>query len=375
MTAVAAVAAVLTLVVAFGLLGRAPRSRWESVTEICLALLPLMVLSGAAGMSAGFNLAALGVLAVTIILAGLAAILPGTSIDTHLARRAPASTALGWFASMVVLLGLGGMVLAWFANMIASFTTLNSYVVALILTITGIVAGFGGRGRAGQARLGLIVFVVGAVLLALGGFFAGSTTGLTDPSITLASPTIFAFVIFPIAMIVASADNPALRNAAATNRKSYIIAVVVMAACTFVALFGLLMLTGGGFQVPSVQLETFVAYVPGWVGGLLAGVFALVGGASASLTVNLALDASRDLGEQIPVPLNSGVGRSVATALLGAVVFVVAALGPSPIWAIPTIACFAVAGLVAERVARKQRPDRAADDVDTPRLDPAAVGQ
>ena len=75
------------------------------------------------------------------------------------------------------------------------------------------------------------------------------------------------------------------------------------------------------------------------------------------------------------MPLNSGVGRSVATALLGAVVFVVAALGPSPIWAIPTIACFAVAGLVAERVARKQRPDREAADVAASAPDPATVGQ
>jgi hypothetical protein len=258
--------------------------------------------------------------------------------------------------------------------MVATFTNLNAYIVALLLTITGLVAGVGGRGRAGQARIALIVFIVSAVLIAVGGVAVGSTDGLTDPGVTLGSPGLFGLLIFPLAVIIASADNASLRNAAATNRKSYIIAVVVMTACTVVALFGLLLLTGGGFQVPSVQLETFVAYVPASLGGIIAGIFALVGGASAALTVNLVLDASRDLGPQVPIPITNVWWRSLVTLVVAAIIFAVAVTAPSPKWLVPTLAVVAIVGMLAGRVAKRsgERAEAAASEP-KPEPEPASA--
>lgn len=357
MIAVVLVAACLTLVAIFGLEGRAQRDDGPRLSEMAMSMVSVLAVTGAATMAVGFTITALVVFLVSAVVALLAPVLAGSPVGSRLVRLAPLSTGLGWVATLAVLLGLTGMALAWICNVIATLTRLNSHVVAVFIVIAAIVAGIGGRGRLGQSRIGVGVAVASAVVLMAAGFVVGAPAGLGDPGVTVGKPGAFGLVVYPICLVIASAAHPGLRAAAVSRRRTYVLGVVMMAVLTSLGLLGLLMLVGGAFSVPSIQLDTFVAYIPAAAGAVIAGLFTLIGATTAAQAVNVALDASRDLGPEVPIPVRGVLGRTGATLLLGVGLAAVAITQPDPRWMVPSLAAIAVIGLLGERRARRHAAD------------------
>lgn len=354
MIAVLAVAGALTLLVIFGLLGRSRRPGGLRFSQICLLTLPIMTVSAAATLSVGFTLPSAVIASVTVLVAILAAALTKAPNWARTWPVAPATTGLAWACSIVVATGFVVVLLELTVWLVADFTNLNYQAVTLVVVAAGVGAGLGRRSSLGQARIVMAVVFAATVLLFVGGLAMGSADSFGDPTLTVGVPGWVENIVFPIAVVIAAAANPELRRVDATQRRGLIVAAVGMAVATALSFVGLLMIVGGAIQVPSVQLNSLVAFLPDSVSAILALIAALIGAVATARLVGFVVDATSLLWPQITFAPNSPVTEVCSGVIVGVVLVALTIWRPNPVSLVMTLAVAGLVGLVAELTAKRR---------------------
>lgn len=354
MIAVLAVVGALTLLVLFALLGRPNRQGRQHLSQICLLTLPIMTVSAAATLSVGFTLTSAAIATVTVLLALLAAVLTKAPDWAATMRPAPAATALAWVCSIVVATGFVVVLLELAIWLVADFTNLNYQGVAFVVVAAGVGAGLGRRSSLGQARIVMTIILVAAVLLFVGGLAMGSVDSFGDPTLTVGVPGWPENIVFPIAVVIAAAANPELRRVDATQRRALVVAAIVMGVATALSFTGLLMIVGGAIEVPSVQLNSLVAFLPDSVGAILALIAALIGAVATARLVGFVADAVAVLRPRIARTPKAPITEVCSGVILGVVLIAMTIWRPTPAGLVMTLAFAAMVGLIAELAASRR---------------------
>lgn len=348
------VAGFLTIIALFGLLGTMRKVPISTVAHAVGISLPLVAVCAASSLHRGFTLGYAFLAVGTVLLGVLLAAANGPIRSVPIEGRAVAA-GIGWFCSGAVLFGVTGLFVAWIADLISAFTTLNAASATVVLILGSMAVGFGNGAEIGLARLVLIAVISTAVLLLLAGFFAGSVEGVTDPAIFTRSVPFPELIFFSISMVLVGGTHQGLRSLAGENRRNLIVGAVILSVCVLVSMIGLLMLVGGAFKLPSVPLETLVAYTPPALGALIAGALAVVTAVVVGQTLSRALRTTQSLWPVL-VPIRHGViARLVGCIVLGVILLLIAEWPASPEWAVPLLAGLGLLGLIIEHVGAKHQ--------------------
>lgn len=373
MDAAIAIGVAATVVALLGLLGSPADARpWPS--RVIVLGFPLAIIAGGYAASIGMTAMWALVAVLSVFLAVLVGGLLGRPPALDDQRSHPAAAGLSLVFSGLIALGLAVIVVAWAGHLIAAFTLLNHYAVTAVLVLAAVACGIGGRAVVGLSRVVLGLVAVGAVAVLAVGVVAGDISGLGSPQVPVPSVDPVTGVAFAIGVVLIGAGFPVLRVASHDNRRSAVVAAVVLALIVAVYLVGMLALYGGAFQLPSLVVNVLPVYTPAWLGALISGFVAVVAAVTAGECIHA---ASRSAATIVPrwyedVEHHLGPRRWVALTM-GAAVFVVAALAPPPQSVVAVLAVLGAANLVAERMLSRPvtRPDVRSDDV--PADDPAGA--
>jgi hypothetical protein len=356
MDAAIAIGVAATVVALLGLLGRPADSRpWPS--RVIVLGFPLAIIAGGYAASIGMTALWAFVAVLSVFLAVMVGGLLGRPPALDDQRSQPAAAGLSLVFSGLIALGLAVIVIAWAGHLIAAFTLLNHYAVVAVLTLAAVACGIGGRAVVGLSRLVLGLIAAGALAVLAVGLVAGDVSGLASPQVPVPALNPATGVVFAIGVVLIGAGFPVLRVASHNNRKSAVVAAVVLALVVAVYLVGMLALYGGAYQLPSLVVNVLPVYTPAWLGALISGCVAVVAAVVAGECLHA---ASRSAATIVPawyedVEHHLGPRRWVALAM-GAAVFVVAALSPSPQAVVAVLAVLGAANLVVERILARAQP-------------------
>jgi hypothetical protein len=197
------------------------------------------------------------------------------------------------------------------------------------------------------------------------GLAAGDISGLASPQVPVPSVNPATGAAFAIGVVLIGAGFPVLRVASHNNRRSAVIAAVVLALVVIVYLIGMMALYGGAFQLPSLVVNVLPVYTPPWLSAVISGLVAVVAAVTAGACIHA---ASRSAATIVPrwysdIAHHLGPRRWVALSM-GAAVFIVAALSPSPQAVVAVLAVLGAANLVTERVLARGGAAPAPPDVE-----------
>lgn len=349
-----AVAAIATIYALVGLLGRPTTGPSRGVWSCYVGALPIMIASGAATLAVGFSITSAVIAAVTVLVAILAAGAVSPAGWYDLRSGAPASSITTWLCSLVVVVGLSVFLVDFATGMISDLTGLRYWPVALLLVVGGVVAGFGRKGQVGQARVALVVISVIAVLLLVLGAVLGSPSYLGTEMIPAGVPGWHQNIAYPIALVVATLAHPGIGPGKGTGAKATVTAAVLAALTVLFAMGGLLMLMGGLIEVPSVELNALVAFMPAPVNIAIA---VIAGGLGLTVLARSTAVIEEGLGKLSPeLPWSQAWAskRRVVMAVVLAIVWTLLVwLRPAPIATVVSLAAIAVVGLVARQWAKR----------------------
>lgn len=353
-TAAVAVAAIATIYALVGLLGRPTTGSSRGVWTCYVSALPIMIASGAATLAIGFSITSAVIAAVTVLVAILAAGAVSPSGWYDLRAGAPASSITAWLCSVVVVVGLSVFLVDFATGMISDLTGLRYWPVALLLVVGGVVSGFGRRGQVGQARVAIIVISVVAVLLLLLGAILGSPSYLGTEMIPAGVPGWQQNIAYPIALVIATLAHPGIGPGKGARAKATVTTAVLAGLTVLFAMGGLLMLMGGLIQIPSVELNALVAFMPMPVNVLIA---LLAGGLALTVLARSTAVIEEGLGKlapELPWSRAWAAKRRIVMAVVLAVVWTLLVwLRPAPIATVVTLAGVAIIGLASRHWAKR----------------------
>ncbi len=349
-----AVAAIATIYALVGLLGRPTTGSSRGVWSCYVSALPIMIASGAATLAIGFSITSAVIAAVTVFVAILAAGAVSPSGWYDLRSGAPASSITTWLCSLVVVVGLSVFLVDFATGMISDLTGLRYWPVALLLVVGGVVAGFGRKGQVGQARVALVVISVVAVVLLVLGAILGSPSYLGTEMIPAGVPGWQQNIAYPIALIIATLAHPGIGPGKGARAKATVTTAVLAGLTVLLAMGGLLMLMGGLIQVPSVELNALVAFMPLPVNVLVA---VLSGGLALTVLARSTAVIEEGLGKlspELPWPQAWAAKRRIVMAVVLAIVWTLLVwLRPAPIATVVSLAAVAIIGLAARHWAKR----------------------
>ncbi|MDP4013658.1 MAG: hypothetical protein U0990_06305 [Candidatus Nanopelagicales bacterium] len=366
MIAAIAVSGTLGILVLLGLLRRPSENDAHALTRLYPIALPVFTASSAATLASGYTIWSALIAAATSLVALLvAAAIPAPDWPALL-NRAPAATALTWLSSVAVLVGFLVLFVEFGAGLVANVTNLNYKAVALLVVAAGVCTGVGGGGQVGRSRFVIVTVSVAAVLSAAGGVIAGSASSLTDPAINIGDPGWAGNIAFPIAVILAATLLPGLRGSGSGGARATVVPAVVMAATLLVLMTGLLMVVGGAIELPSVQLNAIIAFLPLGIDVLVAVILAVLVVTVVAAGTRLAIQSVDEIRPSLPREGGGPMIRIWSAVVLAVVVAVLAISRPAPVTVIVILALTAVIGLASHRSARRRRlrpRDRVPDPV------------
>lgn len=349
-----AIAAIATLFAILGLLGRPTAGPDRGVWSCYVSTMPIIVASGAATLAIGFSISSAAIAAATVF---LAVVLAGAVSPTGwygVRRRAPASSMTAWLCSVAVVVGLCVFLVDFAAGLVADLTGLRYWPVAMLLVAGGVAAGFGRRAQVGQARVALVVISVVAVLLLAIGAILGSPTYLGTEMIPAGVPGWKENVAYPIALIVAVLAHPGIGPGKGAGAKATVITAVVAGVTVLAFMTGLLMLMGGLIQVPSVELNALVAFMPAPVNALVAVLAAGLGLTVLARSTALIEEGLVKLSPDLPWSQSWAAKRRIVMAIVLFVMWTLLAwLRPAPITTVLSLALVAIIGLAARHWAKR----------------------
>lgn len=351
MIAIIAVAATLTIVAQIGLLGKFAGANEVTPSKVLVALLPSVAVAGAAGFHAGFTITWAIVAVLAILLGALGAVLLG---PTTVSNAGVATRGLDSAISYAVLLVIGSMFVSWIASIITSFSTLNHVVVVVLIVLAGAAVAFGRGSSKGLAKTAAIVFAVVSVLMLVVGFVGGSAKFLNDPVIFIDHAGFGTILMYGIAVIVITALNPGLRDAAGVNRSAVVRGAVATAGFTLLGYLGLLLLFGGAIKVPSVPMQTVVAYVPDSLAGVFLVLASIIAGVGAAAILAHAVRQSLNVTESAYHIKHREVARGGHIAFAGVFLLALAAISPKPQYLVPLAALLAIVGFAIDVVSTRK---------------------
>lgn len=357
-----AIAGVATLYALVGLLGRSVTGPSRGVWTCYVSALPVMIASGAATLAIGFSISSAVIAAVTVVVAILASGAVSRSGWNDLRPGTPASSITAWLCSLVVVVGLSVFLVDFATGLVSDLTGLRYWPVALLLVVGGVVAGFGRRGQVGQARVALIGISVIAVLLLVLGAVLGSPSYLGTEMIPAGVPGWKENIAFPIALVVATLAHPGIGPGKGAGAKATVSTAVLAGLTVLFAMGGLLMLMGGLIQVPSVELNALVAFMPPSLNAAIAVLAAGLGLTVLSRSTALIEDGLVKLSPELPWSARWASKRRIAMAVvLGVVWTLLVWLRPAPIATVVSLAAVAVIGLVSRHWAKRHESQESSD--------------
>lgn len=327
-----------------------------------IAVWPLLIAGGAYIMSrGGTTLWALGIgIAVAI----------GVLVNAKLTAGAPdadngrwGAAAGGAVAKAALAVIVAAMALSWFVGVIAALVPairVNQPLLAIAIVSAAVVAAAFRGARVGLARTAMIITIVFAVLILIGGLLAGTPARSLNPIVPMEGPGLVGGLVSLLAILLVAAVFPGLGGSARgkVNTRGAIIAVVVGT----LGLIGVIWVAGGSLQFPSLVMTTvtgYISFAPGWGGGLFAGLVAFVAVVVIAALVAAALEPFSDLPEHTFGRLLSH--RPAALLVVGLFVVLVALSPAGGAWLTVTLAVAAIAALVFVRRGAKAAPEPAAE--------------
>lgn len=348
------VGAVATAIALVGLLGRPGDGRaWPS--QVVMIAFPIGVIAAGYAASVGMTL-------IWALVAALATFL-GILLGSRLGRTpraadmavAPAAVGLSLVFTALIALGLAVIVVTWAAHLIGLFGNLNDVVLKLALALAAAAYGLGGRGVRGIGRLVLVVLIIGALGMLILGVFVGDVSGLTSPQVPVPAVDPVAAVAYAIGVVLIGAGFPMLRNATVNNRKSGLLAAVIVSLIVLAYLVGMMALYGGAFQLPSLVVNVFPVYTPPAVGAVFAAFITVVGVAVAGSCIHAASAAVSRLTPVLDTEvLEDRVAVRILFGVMGAVVFAISWLAPAPVALVAMLGGLGLLNVIAERFVVKQ---------------------
>lgn len=349
-----AVAAIATLYAVLGLLGRPTAGSDRGVWSSYVSALPIMIASGAATLAIGFSISSAVIAGVTVFIAVILAGIVSSAGWFDVRRGAPASSMTSWLCSVVIVVGLCVFLVDFASGLIADLTGLRYWAVAMLLVAGGVAAGFGRRAQVGQARVALIVISVIAVLLLILGALLGSPSYLGTEMIPAGTPGWQENIAYPIALIVAALAHPGIGPGKSAGRKATITTAIVAGLTVLVAMTGLLMLMGGLIQVPSVELNALVAFMPPPVNAIIAVLAAGLGLTVLARSTALIEEGLGKLTPELPWSQAWAAKRRIVMAIVLFVMWTLLAwLRPAPIVTVLSLALVAIIGLASRHWANR----------------------
>lgn len=351
MIAIIAVAATLTVVAQVGLLGKLEGSSAVTPCKVLVTLLPSVAVAGALGFSAGFTLTWAVVAAIAIVLGVLLAVVLG---PPSASAAGVATRGLGSAISYAVILVVGSMFVSWIASVATAFSTLNHLVVVVLVVLAGAAVAFGRGSSRGLAKTATIIFAVVAVLMLVIGFVGGSASFLNDPVIFYDQVGLGSVILYGLAVVLVTGLNPAIRDAGGESRGTTLRGGIATALFTLVGYLGLLLLFGGAIKIPSVPMQTVVAYVPPTVAGVFLVLVSIIAAVGAGTVIASAVRQSLNVTESAYHIQRRELARAGHIAVAGLFLFGLAAISPKPQYLVPLAALLAVVGWVIDTVAARK---------------------
>ena len=343
MISVIAVAVTLTVVAQIGLLGKTKGNLDVTPSKVIVALLPSVAIAGAAGFHNGFTLTWAIIAVLAILIGSIGAVLLGAPSASN---AGVAVRGLESAIAFAIALVIGAMFVSWIASMIAAFSTLNYFVVVILIVIAGAATAYGRGASRGLAKTAAIIFAVIAVLTLVAGFVGGSAKFLNDPVIFYNHVGVGSMVIYGLAVLVVTALNPALREAGGKDKGAVIKGAVVTSGLTLISYLGLLLLFGGAIQLPSVPMQTVVAYIPPSLAGILIVLASIVGAVGAAAVLSNAVRQSLTVTESAYHIKRRELAKAGHFAFAALFLLAIAAVQPKPQILVPLAALLAIAALV-----------------------------
>ena len=221
------VGVVSTIIALVGLLGRSADGLAKP-SQIVVMALPLGIIAGGYAASIGASLVWILLAVVSVFLAVLAGSFIGVSPAVSEHHLRPASAGLSLAFSGLIALGMAAIVIVWASHLISAFSFLNGIVLKLVLVLAAVAFGIGGRGAVGLSRLVLTLLIVGGVGMFGIGIALGDPSGLTAPQVPVPSVSPVGAIVYAIAVVLIGAGLPVLREASHGNRRSAVVAGVVL---------------------------------------------------------------------------------------------------------------------------------------------------
>jgi hypothetical protein len=336
--------------------------------------LPLGIIAAGYAASIGANL----LWSLVAVLSVFAAVLIGSLLGRQTAladqSRRPAAAGLSLAFSGLIALGLAVVVVQWAGHLIGSFANLHNVVVKAVLVLAAVAYGIGGRAVRGLSRLVLVLVVVGALGMLAAGVLLGDLSGLLKPEVPVPALSPAAAVAYGIGVVLIGAGFPVLRGASHDNRRAAIAAAVIIALVVLAYLIGMMALYGGAFQLPSLVINVLPANLPPAAAVVICALVAIICTVVAGACIHAASEATARI-----VPAwyadtehHRGPLRAVALAM-GAAVFAISWMAPTPVRVVAVLAVLGAANLVAEwRLARADGSADAPQGGTSPAAAPAA---
>lgn len=367
------VGVVATAIALLGLLGHSGDGRpWPS--QVVVIALPIGIIAGGFVASVGATLGWVLLAVLSAFLSVLAGTLLGSPPALDDQQSTPAAAGLALAMSALIALGLAVIVVTWAAHLIGAFSYLNAVVLKLVLAAAAAAYGLGGRGVKGLSRLVLVLALLGALAIFGIGAFVGDLGSLTAPQVSVPAISALDAVAYAIGVVLIGAGFPVLRGASHDNRRAAIAAAVIIALVVLAYLIGMMALYGGAFQLPSLVINVLPANLPPAAAVVICALVAIICTVVAGACIHAASEATARI-----VPAwyadtehHRGPLRAVALAM-GAAVFVISWMAPTPVRVVAVLAVLGAANLVAEwRLARADGSADAPQGGRSPAAAPAA---
>ncbi len=343
------VAAALVVVALIGLLGRVT-DQPARMSQIVVYALPLGIVSAGYAASTGITLMWAIVAFAAVVVGALLASRLGPQRALVATDDAAGAAGLGAAAGALITLGLAGVGVIWAANLVASFSALNRYIIAGGIVAAGVAIAVGGAALKALSRTVLFLVIIGAVAMAGLGYSTGSPAGLTSPEIPLPAPSPAIAALYALGIVLIGAAYPLLRATGAVRGLKVGIGGLIVAAVCLTAVLGMLMLYGGSFSLPSLVINVFPGYAPMSLSAVICALIALIGAVLAGVGIRAAL-----IDVDVVMTAQRATWRTVG---LGVVVFIIAVLAPTPDWIVLTLSLLAVVSLLTDwrlgRLAKRQ---------------------
>ncbi len=342
MAASIAVATALTAVALLALLARSVDSR-AGIARGVVYLLPAVIL--AFGYAAGHGLTLLW--AVLSAVAAAVGLLAGS-----LARGSGhGGSALAAAGSSLAAAAVGAVGVLFAAGLITAFSGLNPIACAAALTLAGFAIALGARAARSLGRIVFGLAIAGVIAMLAVAIALGSPGSLISPQVTIPSLSVVPAVgyligIVLIAVVYAAAPS---RPDASADRRSRAIAAVVAPLIGLAAVAGMLMLAGGGLELPSMVLNLVPVVLPVGASAAIAAA-AAIGGA---LFAGNAIRAGQSgIAQAFPNAAARHGSRVVLLAATAVGLFLITALAPEPGILVAILGVIALSALAAAHRSR-----------------------